>query len=889
MRVMKPRRFPSVLAVVAGVMCCSFTTLAYDLTVQKLVAHGTPGSAAGAHLGGALGGSSTGLAVTAKWIVAGAPSANSGAGLVQVFNAATGAWIRELTAPPSAIPSTNFGSSCAIDGDTLVIGARSSLASGRVFLFNLATGKLIAEGHPPVSPAGNDQFGQAVAIWGSHVFVSASSADNDRGEVLVFDRTTSAYVATLQPASLQPSSFFGVSMAVAGNLLVIGASGVDAAKGMVFVYDATTLELITKVRPVATVAGMNIGSNVGVWQTQVVMCTSLSGNSPSPVFVVDLLNGTERSFDIEPSGLTIPTLSVDSGMAIASVQGGPAHVYDLNRNSLQELFVVAPQDAQPNFAQTVAICNGAAVIAAPDDTNVATHAGALMLVRGITRPLPMTRVTARGDYAPSATDCSFNTLSDVSVNPAGDFAFTSTLSGKGSNGGKDSGAFSTSSGSSLLGLVCKSRQGFVPSLFALGSMSRALYANTYRQLVRMTVTGTTVTTSSNEALYGYDGSTLSSILRKGSPISGAGSAVLASFPQVVQPMNLDEFAAAVTYRTGVAGVTSTSDSGVCVTNFPFASTTVIQEANLAGGTTDNHGQFAPRVAAPFARVVYSSALSGDPKQNAGLFQKAFGQAEVLVARKADQATGAGAPLSAFIGETGDSDETVLYCATLGAPSPVAGNQGLWTRTIGGQTALVFRKGDPVPGLPGVKISKFINYWQVKAQTLALVQLSGTGVNASNDQALLLHQTASPFAGVTAVLMREGDAAPGCSPATIGTISRIEVEPSSGHYLVLATLAGAPSGANLALFRGFSALPAIGSSDQTLRRPQLCLRKGELFDNQPSKLKSMTLPSNNRTPSGAGGVGLGTCMQQPASPATPAPMVIAIDYDNGVHQIVKGIP
>ena len=102
-----------------------------------------------------------------------------------------------------------------------------------------------------------------------------------------------------------------------------------------------------------------------------------------------------------------------------------------------------------------------------------------------------------------------------------------------------------------------------------------------------------------------------------------------------------------------------------------------------------------------------------------------------------------------------------------------------------------RKGDDVPGLSGVKYAGFINYWVSAGQVVALAKLSGMGVSAANDQALVLY-LGTPFVnGTIQVLMREGDLAPGCAPATIGVISRVEVESLSCKYLVLATLAGAP--------------------------------------------------------------------------------------------------
>ena len=92
-----------------------------------------------------------------------------------------------------------------------------------------------------------------------------------------------------------------------------------------------------------------------------------------------------------------------------------------------------------------------------------------------------------------------------------------------------------------------------------------------------------------------------------------------------------------------------------------------------------------------------------------------------------------------------------------------------------------------------------------------------------------------------------------------------------------------------MFRGFSAKLAASVNEQTLRRPSVVLRKGQMFSNQPSKLKSILLPTSNLTASGAGNVGLGSAIQEPADASIPSPIVINIEFDNGVRQLVKGIP
>ena len=89
--------------------------------------------------------------------------------------------------------------------------------------------------------------------------------------------------------------------------------------------------------------------------------------------------------------------------------------------------------------------------------------------------------------------------------------------------------------------------------------------------------------------------------------------------------------------------------------------------------------------------------------------------------------------------------------------------------------------------------------------------------------------------------------------------------------MLATLTGAAPGTDQALFVG-----NVGRGNTTdgfaLRRPYLRLRKGQLFDNQPSKIKSISLPTTNMAASGAGSMGRGRAI-------SGSTIVFTVEFDN----------
>ncbi|MCX6853815.1 MAG: hypothetical protein NTV80_02800, partial [Verrucomicrobia bacterium] len=93
------------------------------------------------------------------------------------------------------------------------------------------------------------------------------------------------------------------------------------------------------------------------------------------------------------------------------------------------------------------------------------------------------------------------------------------------------------------------------------------------------------------------------------------------------------------------------------------------------------------------------------------------------------------------------------------------------------------------------------------------------------------------------------------------------------------LTGAAAGTDQALFVG-NVSRGDTVSGLPLRRPYLRLRKGQLFENQPSKIKSISLPTTNMAASGAGSIGRGPAI-------SGSTIVFTAEFDNGVRQIMQG--
>ena len=165
---------------------------------------------------------------------------NSGSAYVFTRDS-TGKWIRaaKLTALVRAA-NDEFGYSVAVDGDTIVIGARQDDArNGAAYVFTKPdngwadgneTAKLTA-----YNPMADDEFGISVAVDGDTVLVGAHQNDDkgiDAGAAYIFTRPYTGWADSKETIQLiaadgEDGDEFGISVAVDGDTAVIGANKDD--------------------------------------------------------------------------------------------------------------------------------------------------------------------------------------------------------------------------------------------------------------------------------------------------------------------------------------------------------------------------------------------------------------------------------------------------------------------------------------------------------------------------------------------------------------------------------------------------------------------------------------------------------------------------------------
>jgi LPXTG-site transpeptidase (sortase) family protein len=164
------------------------------------------------------------------------------AGAAYIFVRSGPDWIQEARlAPRDPNPGDTFGVSVAIDGNTVVVGATGSDTddisnAGAAYVFVreginwTQKAKLVAS-----DPAPEDNFGSSVAIEGETILVGADGKDVfinfDAGAVYVFIRRAKAWdqKAKLIASDARPGAYFGGAVALSGNRIVVGATEANPA------------------------------------------------------------------------------------------------------------------------------------------------------------------------------------------------------------------------------------------------------------------------------------------------------------------------------------------------------------------------------------------------------------------------------------------------------------------------------------------------------------------------------------------------------------------------------------------------------------------------------------------------------------------------------------
>lgn len=254
-----------------GLLVASAATMA-DAAPQKLT---PPAAASGDRFG-------TAVALLADTAVVGAPGRSTGAGAVFTYAQTEGGWVADGNLAPADLTSLDaFGSSLAIDGNTLVVGAPGDVAGrGSAYVFvRSAGGWDLAQKVEPSALETGSGFGFSVALSGDLLVVGALGNEfvgPFPERAFVFSRTAGGWseVATLTPDDGAVGDLFGTALAISEGRIAVGAKRHSGSRGAVYLFSASDFSFDRKLAFPDAVSGDLLGSALATMPGRLVVGAS---------------------------------------------------------------------------------------------------------------------------------------------------------------------------------------------------------------------------------------------------------------------------------------------------------------------------------------------------------------------------------------------------------------------------------------------------------------------------------------------------------------------------------------------------------------------------------------------------------------------------------------
>ena len=290
------------------------------------------------------------VALSGDTVVIAAHRENLNAGAVYVYVRDGMTWEQQAKISPYSAGSVRyFGESVAIDGDTLVVGApiddEKGAAAGAAFVYKRSDGewtlqeKLFSD-DGSVAAASSRRFGSSVAIDGDTIVVGGpyiSSTVGWFGNVFVFTRNNDSWEqqAKLGADDRGWGDLFGGAVAIDGDTVVIGARADDdngASSGSAYVFTRTGATWVQRAKLTAIdgAAGDIFGYSVDIDKDTVVVGAlndQDKGTSSGSAYVFKRSNaiwaqeGKLLGDAIRDSSLFGQSVAIDSGViAVADLE-----------------------------------------------------------------------------------------------------------------------------------------------------------------------------------------------------------------------------------------------------------------------------------------------------------------------------------------------------------------------------------------------------------------------------------------------------------------------------------------------------------------------------------------------------------------------------------------
>lgn len=300
--------------------------------------------------------------------------------------------IPPLRLSPSDLRSfAHFGSSIAIQADTLAIGAPAQAdgKSGKVYVYHFDGASWLQEAELAASDASSeDQFGAALALQGDTLAVGAFEASPGltfAGATYVFHRVNGVWTqaAELTASDGQEFASFGISVAISGKTVAVGAlpgAEFETPAGVVYVFvnDGKTWSQqaeITNSDPSVLLFGVGLALHKDTLAIGAPVSTAVQGQFPGAAFVYTRQRGTwteaatlvpSESSDMAQFGESMTT---DGTTIVVGAPGlnstGAAFVFTGSGGTWTQNAELLPADSNSAFGAVVALHGNELVVGAP--------------------------------------------------------------------------------------------------------------------------------------------------------------------------------------------------------------------------------------------------------------------------------------------------------------------------------------------------------------------------------------------------------------------------------------------------------------------------------------------------------------------------------------------
>ena len=342
-------------------------------------------------------------------------TAGTNVGQAHLFNATTGALLQTFD-DPTITSGDQFGVRVAIDGNNVLIGANEDdtkgTSVGQAHLFNATTGALLHTFNDPTVTT-EDEFGGSVAIDGNYVLIGARTDDTNGtnvGQAHLFNATTGAILRTFNDPTITSSDIFGHKVAIDGDNVLIAAPGDDSNGtnvGQAYLFSASTGALLHTFNDPTVTSEDRFGRSVAIDGNFVVIGAYLDDTNGTDVGQAYLFSASTgallHTFDdptVTGADQFGESVAVHGNLVLVGAQAddtqgnsvGQAHLFDATTGALLQTFDDPTVTDADLFGHSVAIEGSTVVIGAfYDDTN-GSNVGQAHLYSSI--PEPSTLVLA---------------------------------------------------------------------------------------------------------------------------------------------------------------------------------------------------------------------------------------------------------------------------------------------------------------------------------------------------------------------------------------------------------------------------------------------------------------------------------------------------------------